>query len=150
MNALLLEHARKDWELRRGLCDLFDLVIVARLEPGLGGVYTSLVEGFELLRFGYPAKSPHPFFQVLNPEPGVETCTSIALGRTVFGRRIRHVIVPEVVTAPMVRHALAGQDILVWQGDAPVRPEDIRHDAGDADGAALLAAVRAHLAASPS
>ncbi|MDK2972192.1 MAG: hypothetical protein PWP23_1947 [Candidatus Sumerlaeota bacterium] len=122
---LLIESAREDDEARARLADVFGRpLLVVRIEPGTPGVVSDYTPGAEIIRIGFPPGSPHDFFRVLDPKPGTETCASVALGRTVFGREVRDVVCADVSLAAAIAHALRGHDVRCWFGASPCTPEE--------------------------
>jgi len=82
------------------------LVLPVIFVPGLGGAWTELWNGREVIRFGYPQSARSPWFRVLDPSPGDHHCASLALERIVYARRITEVVVAEDVLAPAARRGL--------------------------------------------
>jgi hypothetical protein len=131
---LLIESARGDDETRARLADVFGRpLLVARLEAGTPGVVSDYTSEAEIIRIGFPSGSPHDFFRVLDPKPGTETCASVALGRTVFGREVRDVVCADASLAAVVGHALRGHDVRCWFGPSPCTPEEATRAAAAAD-----------------
>lgn len=142
---LLLEHTAAADDARSALAAVAPGMIVMRLEAGLGGVWSEYSGENEVIRVGYPAGSPHACFRPLEPKRGTETCASVALGRTVFGRRVSDVVVRERPLAAVAAQALAGHDVRCWYAAAPARPEDFERAANAAPAAhadALAKAIR--------
>lgn len=139
---LLIESARGDDEARARLADVFGRpLLVARIEPGTPGVVSDYTSDAEIIRIGFPSGSPHDFFRVLDPKPGTETCASVALGRTVFGRDVRDVVCADASLAAVVGHALRGHDVRCWFGPSPCRPEEAARAAFTGFDAADVAAA---------
>jgi len=126
MRVLLLEFQVPCGDCERALRDVAGRVLVARLEPGLGGIWSDFDEaGREVIRMGFPRHSPHAWFRPLTPGEGADTCVSIALGRTVFGRGIDHVAWVEDALTPVAVHALSTHDIHLWPGARRVHARSI-------------------------
>lgn len=76
-----------------------------QLEEGLGGAWTELHGGAEVIRFGYPARSPHRWFQVLTDPGKRHHALSLALERIVFARGIATIEFDDPTLRPMLARA---------------------------------------------
>lgn len=132
MRLLLLEHAREWNEERNALRTIADFMLVMRIEEELGGAWSEYPPEGEIIRVGFPKNSRHDFFRVLKPKRGAETCLSVALGRTVFGRQITDIIVREQQLTTIVAHALERHDVRCWLSATPSSPEDFAHQTREA------------------
>ena len=140
MRVLLLEHETRSADARAALAGA-ELLLIVRLEEGLGGVWTEFEDGAEVIRLGFPKNSSHAFFRPLDPRRGGETCASVALGRMVYGRRIGDVVCFEPALAPVVAHALKGHHVRCWFGAQPCGPEALGTVPGFSEPEAVLAAL---------
>ncbi len=122
IRGLLLESPDTPPRLRADLAKVADRLIVARLAPGLGGVWTELEDGVEVISIGYPDRSKHDFFRPQAPTPGKPTCVSVHLERLAFGRKITDVVVQSRALVPIVVHALGKQDLRCWTHSEPSAP----------------------------
>ncbi|MCB2155370.1 hypothetical protein KQI84_10825 [bacterium] len=114
MRVLLLEYQASDEALRAALREVADWLLIVRLEPGLGGVWTEF-EGEQLIhRIGFPTESNRLWFQVMQPQEGKETCAKMHLERIAFSQKISDVVTNETVAIPVIAHALAGHDLKCW------------------------------------
>ncbi|MBX3728961.1 MAG: hypothetical protein KF858_07230 [Candidatus Sumerlaeia bacterium] len=142
---LLLEGVRARDEARDLLADAVGRpLLVVRIEHGTAGVPSDYTADSEIIRIGYPPASRHPFFQVERPQPGIETCVDVVLGRTVFGRSVRDVVCFEPDLAPMLAHALAGHDVRCWLEATPRRPEELSANVPVPEAGDLVAALLLH------
>lgn len=149
MRVLILEYKSRPEELHAALSKRAELVLLVRLEPDLGGVWSEFPPEGEIIRIGFPANSKYDFFRVLDPRPGKDTCAKVALERTVFGRRIGDVICLEPDLRRVVAHALAGHDVRAWFGPTPCAPEDCVRSVADADWREILSALESRAEAVP-
>jgi hypothetical protein len=76
------------------------------LTPDLGGAWTELRDGVEVIRFGYSRHSPHRWFQIFDDPGKRHHVLTIALERIVFARAIQVVQYGDATLLPMLRRAL--------------------------------------------
>ncbi|MBI1292576.1 hypothetical protein GC173_15265 [bacterium] len=74
--------------------------------PGLGGAWTEVRDGTEVIRFGYPARSPYRWFHILGAPEKRHHVLSLAIERIVFARRVERVEYGDPVLLPMLKRAL--------------------------------------------
>lgn len=114
---LLVQFQERDERLRESLAALAGKLVVVRLEPGLGGVWSDYFADHELHRVGFPANATRAFLRPLEPRAGEDTCLSVVLGRVAFRHQLTDVVFREQGLVPVVRHAIKG--LRVWCSGAP-------------------------------
>jgi hypothetical protein len=97
-------------------------VLTIELSPGLGGAWTEIRRGREVIRFGYPRDSRLRWFQVL-AAPGIRHhVLSLAIERIVFARQITAVEYGSEELLPMLRGALRNHSGVALRA-IPIHPE---------------------------
>jgi hypothetical protein len=88
--------------------------IVAVVVPGLGGIWTDVIEGLELIRFGYPDKDRPRDFDPLDSSPRRANVFVRHWERIVFARSAKVVLTLTGTVAGPLSQAIAGQDTQWW------------------------------------
>jgi hypothetical protein len=81
--------------------------LLLTVSPGLGGAWTELHGGQELIRFGFPPESTNPWFQVLHDPGKKHNALTLALERIIFARRINMIAVTDPSMERIARRGAA-------------------------------------------
>jgi hypothetical protein len=98
----------------RALCRGGAKALLAAIVPGLGGVWTDVVDGLEVVRLGHPLAPCPRALDPFDPFPLPENVFIRHWERMVFGRGVDVVWTRSGRLAGPLRWALAGQSVVWW------------------------------------